>query len=93
MASLAILFTLVHFIDSVLFRFCRPFLNEASLLARTLVSVEELVEAWQDTQGDVCLLLSPLLTPALEETPEIRAKHRQVLTHQPHDITYMSLFQ
>ncbi|KAK3856109.1 hypothetical protein Pcinc_037532 [Petrolisthes cinctipes] len=60
-------------------RFCRPFLNEASLLARTLVSVEELVEAWQDTQGDVCLLLSPLLTPALEETPEIRAKHRQLL--------------
>lgn len=44
------------------------------------MSVEELVEAWQDTQGDVCLLLSPLLTPALEETPEIRAKHRQVLT-------------
>ena len=62
----------------VLCRYCRPFAEEASQLAGTLVSVEALVEAWQDTQENVKLLLSHTLASGFSQAPELRARYRKV---------------
>lgn len=59
-------------------RFCQPFVEEATGLAKTLVSVEALLEAWQITQEDVKLLLSSALASELPNTSELRARYRQV---------------
>ena len=53
-------------------------MEESSQLALTLVSVEALVEAWQDTQEDLKLLLSPTLASELSKAPELRAQYRKV---------------
>ncbi|XP_063870908.1 dynein axonemal heavy chain 10-like isoform X4 [Scylla paramamosain] len=60
-------------------RYCRPFAEEASQLAGTLVSVEALVEAWQDTQENVKLLLSHTLASEFSKAPELRARYRKLM--------------
>ncbi|XP_045101948.1 dynein-1-alpha heavy chain, flagellar inner arm I1 complex-like isoform X2 [Portunus trituberculatus] len=60
-------------------RYCRPFAEEASRLAGTLVSVEALVEAWQDTQENVKLLLSHTLASGFSKAPELRARYRKLM--------------
>ncbi|XP_050721570.1 uncharacterized protein LOC127001253 isoform X3 [Eriocheir sinensis] len=60
-------------------RYCQPFREEADRLAKTLVSVEALVEAWQVTQEDVKLLLSSALASEHPNASELRARYRQLL--------------
>lgn len=58
-------------------------MEEASKLAKTLVAVEALVEAWQVTQEDVKLLLSSALSSELPNASELRARYRQVGSTSP----------
>ncbi|XP_064083938.1 uncharacterized protein LOC135199712 [Macrobrachium nipponense] len=59
-------------------KYCRPFEDDASRLAKTLVRIEELLEAWKSTQSRVVLLLSPAVSSLLD-TSVLKVKHRQLI--------------